>query len=67
MPERAGQNDIISTEDKEFIRLLTAMPTDVKLLAKGFILGVKTAGGQPQASRTAREKAAPAGSGREVI
>lgn len=52
--EKAGQIDVISTEDKEFIRLLTAMPTDVKLLAKGFILGVKTAGAgsqQPQAQQ----------------
>ena len=51
MPKNASQIDVISTEDKEFIRLLTAMPTDVKLLAKGCILGVKTDGGQPQAQQ----------------
>jgi len=37
---KASSMDIISTEDKDFIRLLTAMPAELKFLAKGFILGI---------------------------
>lgn len=51
MLKNGNQVDVISSEDKEFIRLLTAMPMDMKLLAKGFILGLKADSvGQGQSS-----------------
>lgn len=40
MNKKTATPEAITSEDRDFIRLLAAMPTEAKILARGVILGL---------------------------